>query len=275
MNRIALLLGVLGASWLIAGCPGGGEKPAEGEGGATATSDAKPPTDGLKALVKEDVTIGKPTRFYKNIKPIENGDTVWVIYTGKFKDGKVFDTNDPKAKPEAKPFAFTVGVGSVIKGWDEGILGMLPGGVRKLSVPYKLGYNERELPNIPKYSDLYFEVKVLDYTKFGEERTYGSFDQKVGAGKVVGPKSKVTLHTLVTDCAGTVIEDTRKSGKPVTVTLGKEETFPVIEDGLLGMKPGGVRELSVPPAIGFRADPNSGLEGNTLFYITLFLQSVE
>lgn len=274
MNRYALLIGVLGVSGLLAGCPGGDQKTAEGEGAQGTTSPAKPPTDGLKDLVKEDVVIGKPTRFYKNIKPLDNGDTVWVIYTGRFKDGKVFDTNDPKQKKEAKPFAFTVGTGGVIKGWDEGLLGMLPGGERKLSVPYKLGYNERELPNIPKYSDLYFDVKVLDYVKFGEERTYSAYDQKVGTGKKVGANSKLTIHTLVTDCAGNVIDDTRKV-KPVTVTLGKEETFPVIEDGLIGMKEGGVRELSVPPAIGFRADPASGLDGNTLFYVTIFLQKVE
>lgn len=273
MNRISFILAAIGLTAILVGCKGGEQK--SPEQGAQATTDVKPPTDGLKELVKEDVTVGKPNRFNPKIKPIEPGDTVWVIYTGKFKDGKVFDTNDPKQKEGAKPFAFTVGVGQVIKGWDEGIVGMLPGGVRKLSVPFAMGYNDRELPNIPKYSDLYFDVTVLDYVKSGEERTYGVHDQKKGTGKPVTESSVVHLHTVISDCAGNVIEDSRKAGPAIKVALGKEETFPVIEDGLLGMRAGGIRELSVPPILGFRTDPQSGMESQTLFYVTLILEKVE
>jgi FKBP-type peptidyl-prolyl cis-trans isomerase len=273
MNRISFILAAIGFAAVLFGCKGGEEKTPE-QGGQTTSSD-KPPTDGLKELIKEDVKVGKGTRFHPNVKPIAAGDLVWVVYTGKFKDGKVFDTNDPKQKEGAKPFAFTVGVGQVIKGWDEGIVGMLPGGERKLSVPFALGYNERELPNIPKYTDLYFDVKVLDYVKAGEERTYGVYDQKKGTGKTVTENSVVHLHTVISDCAGNLIEDSRKAGDAIKVTLGKEETFPVIEDGLLGMKAGGIRELAVPPILGFRTDPGSGMDAQTLFYVTLILEKVE
>ncbi len=271
MNRLPLLIAILGCTLLLAGCPGK-SAPAEGEGGTSA--QVEPPKDGLKELVIEDVVVGKPTRFNPKVKPLEKGDTVWVIYTGKFKDGKVFDTNDPKQKAGAKPFSFTIGVGQVIAGWEEGFIGMLPGGERKLSVPYAKGYNDRELPNIPKYSDLYFDVKVLDYVKFDEMGTYGMFDKKVGTGKKVDKNSKVTVHTIITDCAGNMLEDTRKT-KAVTFALGKEETFPVVEDGLIGMREGGIREMAVPPLIGFRTDPQSGMEAQTLFYLTLELLKVE
>lgn len=271
MNRLPLLIAILGCTFLLAGCPSKTE-PKEGEAGPA--TKVEPPKDGLKELIKEDIVVGKPTRFSPKARPVEKGDTLWVIYTGRFKDGKVFDTNDPKQKEGAKLFSFTVGVGQVIAGWDEGFIGMLPGGERKLSVPFAKGYNDRELPNIPKYSDLYFDVKLIDYVKFDEMLTYGMFDKKVGSGKAVVKDSKVTVHTIITDCAGNMLEDTRKT-KPVVFQLGKEETFPVIEDGLLGMRPGGIRELSVPPMIGFRTDPQSGMEAQTLFYVTLELLKVE
>mgnify|MGYP000928135466 FL=1 len=111
MNRISFILAAIGLAAVLSGCKGGDEKTTEQ--GAQAASTEKPPTDGLKELIKEDIKVGKGTRFYPNVKPIAPGDLVWVIYTGKFKDGKVFDTNDPKQKEGAKPFAFTVGVGQV------------------------------------------------------------------------------------------------------------------------------------------------------------------
>src|SRR5262245_39436938 len=62
---------------------------------------------------------------------VRAGDAVQVYYTGTYKDGKQFDSN----KKSGKPYDVTVGAGTVIKGWDEGLMGMKVGGVRKLIVP--------------------------------------------------------------------------------------------------------------------------------------------
>jgi FKBP-type peptidyl-prolyl cis-trans isomerase len=90
------------------------------------------------------------------------GDEVWVIYTGKFVNGQVFDSN---AKPGAEPFHFTVGKGSVIQGWDQGLIGMKKGGKRKLSIPFILAYGVQGRQGIPPQSDLYFDVELKDVLK--------------------------------------------------------------------------------------------------------------
>ena len=87
------------------------------------------------------------------------GKTVTVNYTGMFEDGKVFDTS---LQPGRKPFEFVLGDGQVIKGWDEGIDGMLVGGKRKLTIPPHLAYGERGAGGvIPPSATLIFEVELL------------------------------------------------------------------------------------------------------------------
>lgn len=94
--------------------------------------------------------------------PVANGDEVTVMYTGKFRDGRVFDSN---AKPGGIPFRFKVGSGEVIRGWDLGIIGMRKGGQRKLSIPFSLAYGPRGTGAIPPESDLYFDITLVDVVK--------------------------------------------------------------------------------------------------------------
>lgn len=247
--------------------------------GPTATVEQTgPPKDGLKELIKEDVKVGKATPYNPGVKPVAAGDTVWVTYTGKFKDGRVFDTNDKAQKPDAKPFSFSVGMGSVIKGWEEGLVGMMPGGIRKLSIPWKLAYREAgQPPTIPPYSDLFFEVKLHDLMKPGEDTTYGMYDVKKGTGAVVGRSSTCTVHTTVREVDGTVVDDTKTMGKkqPATFTIGKEQTLLAIEDAMQGMRVGGVREVQLPPAVAFQPSTDTGVSGQMMYYVRIELLSVK
>ena len=87
----------------------------------------------------------------------KKGDTVDVHYTGWLKDGTKFDSSVGK-----KPFGFQLGAGMVIKGWDEGVAGMKPGGKRKLIIPSELGYGKRGAGGvIPPDAELTFEVELL------------------------------------------------------------------------------------------------------------------
>jgi len=86
------------------------------------------------------------------------GDNVRVHYTGWLKSGQKFDSSLDRGQP----LVFPVGMGRVIKGWDEGLLTMKVGGKRKLVIPAHLGYGDRGAGGvIPPGATLIFEVELL------------------------------------------------------------------------------------------------------------------
>lgn len=113
-----------------------------------------PPTQSPPSITKltiVDAQIGTGS-------PAASKNTITVNYTGMFIDGKVFDSSVGK-----QPFAFEVGTGKVIPGWDQGILGMRVGGKRRLTIPPDLAYGEKGIPGtIPPNSTLIFDVELLD-----------------------------------------------------------------------------------------------------------------
>ncbi len=99
----------------------------------------------------EDITVGtgaSPTK----------GAVVKVHYTGTLTNGSKFDSS----RDRGQPFQFVIGVGQVIRGWDEGVASMQVGGRRTLYVPPELGYGVRGYPPvIPGNSELVFDVELL------------------------------------------------------------------------------------------------------------------
>lgn len=130
--------------------PAGSAKPAEQPKPAEA---APPPTN--EKMEQKDLVVGKGAE-------AKAGDNVKVHYVGTLTDGKEFDSS----KKSGKPFEFELGAGRVIKGWDQGVAGMKPGGKRKLTIPPSLAYGARGFPPvIPPNSTLVFEVELLEVAK--------------------------------------------------------------------------------------------------------------
>jgi FKBP-type peptidyl-prolyl cis-trans isomerase FkpA len=98
-----------------------------------------------------DLTVGTG-------KEAKAGDFVIVHYTGRLANGKKFDSSVDRDEP----FTFQLGMGKVIKGWDQGVAGMKEGGKRKLIIPPELGYGAKGFPpDIPPNAQLIFEVELL------------------------------------------------------------------------------------------------------------------
>ena len=106
---------------------------------------------GVSELNIEDIVVGGG-------EEAKDGNKVSVHYVGTLTDGTKFDSS----RDRGDPFTFTLGAGEVIKGWDQGILGMKVGGTRKLTIPPELGYGEAGAgSDIPPNSTLIFEVELL------------------------------------------------------------------------------------------------------------------
>jgi len=91
----------------------------------------------------------------------EAGQRVSVHYEGRLEDGEVFDAS----RPRGQPFAFTIGAGQVIRGWEQGVAGMKIGETRRLTIPPELGYGAAGAGGvIPRNATLVFEIELVDVT---------------------------------------------------------------------------------------------------------------
>ena len=103
-------------------------------------------------LKTEDIVVGTG-------KAAARGALVTAHYRGWLEDGTEFDSSYSRGKP----FQCVIGTGRVIKGWDQGLMGMQVGGVRSLYVPAHLAYGERSMgAHIKPNSNLRFEIELLE-----------------------------------------------------------------------------------------------------------------
>lgn len=100
-----------------------------------------------------DITAGSGN----TVKP---GDTVAVVYKGWLTNGELFDQSPTNDQGQTEAFSFKLGAGQVIRGWEQGIVGMKVGGERRLVIPSEFGYGKQGNQIIPPDSMLIFDVYV-------------------------------------------------------------------------------------------------------------------
>ena len=141
VSQIALAL-VLGAALSAAGCGGSNS--------STSPSTSAPPSAPFSQTDLREGTGATATQ----------GRTVIVSYTGWLYDPTKTESKGAQFDSSAT-FSFQLGVGRVIQGWDQGVVGMKVGGQRRLIIPPNLGYGAQMVGSIPPNSTLVFDIMLL------------------------------------------------------------------------------------------------------------------
>jgi len=145
--RALVVFATLGSSTQV-GC----SKPVEELSSGFKPAPGAPAPPAPKTLETQDTVAGKG-------RDAKTGDSVNVQYTGTLLDGTKFDSSYDHG---GEPFKFTLGQGQVIKGWDQGVVGMKVGGKRRLRIPPDLAYGTRgSPPTIPPGAALVFDVELV------------------------------------------------------------------------------------------------------------------
>lgn len=200
------------------------------------------------------------------------GDTVLVHYVGvRSADGTEFDNSFDRGEP----FSVTLGRGGVIPGWEQGLVGVKGGGRRQLDIPADLAYGDQPQGDVIQAGDaLSFVIDTLVVvppsdladapvdpvpTSNGAE-ALTTEDVAVGDGPAVVDGSTVFVEIVAyRGDTAEEINTTWGAGGPVSLTVSPDATLPGLYEGLLGMKAGGRRLMTMPPSAAFGDGGNEEL----------------
>ncbi|MDJ0770911.1 MAG: FKBP-type peptidyl-prolyl cis-trans isomerase [Ilumatobacter sp.] len=207
------------------------------------------------------------------------GDTVVVDYQGiRSIDGEPFDDSYSRGVP----FDFPLGRGSVIQGWDQGLIGAQGGSLVKLDIPGDLAYGATPPPGVIQADDpltFVIEVRAVIPSVTGDDAPLDlevetsidaveltSYDVDVGDGPAAEVGSTVIMHLLlIRGDNRAVIFNTWELGDPVNVLVEDGQTIPGIFEGIQGAQPGTLRVITMPAELAFGTEgaPTLGLPGGT------------
>ena len=235
--------------------------------------DSKPAVDTVATVVDSSAA---PKTFVDSIAPLPT-DTRFRMFSESYAGGE--------------PLEFTLGMGLVIPGWEKGLLDMKPGEVRKLYVPYQMGYGENSLEGVPEYSDLFFIVELVSADPPMEPDVFPKsveglkwreaakglkvYDEKIGNGKPAVVGSVLKTHYTGWLLSGRKFGSSKDIGKPLQVVMGAGKMIKGWEVGLEGMREGGVRWFRVSPAMGYGATAYSMIPSNSTLIFRVELLSSE
>lgn len=212
------------------------------------------------------------------------GDMVKVHYTGSLTDGKKFDSSHDRGEP----IAFKLGIGQVIKGWDEGISLMKPGGKARLTIPGNLAYGERGSGNtIPPNATLIFDVELVEIVELvkpfdltGAQEQVTSSGLKIlklnetdGTSPVKGKEVAVHYSGWLED--GSKFDSSVDRGQPFTFKLGLGQVIKGWDEGIALLKVGEKARLIIPSALGYGEQGNPRIPPNSTLLFDVELISAQ
>ena len=215
-----------------------------------------------------DITIGSGTEAIS--KTIVSTDfTIWVqgVVSGTEKTDDMFIASSADS---GAPTMFTLGRGdTVFAGWEQGVYGMKVGGKRLLIIPPDLAYGAQGYAEIPANAILVMEIILTDVhqpqvaTPVNESdyTTTASglkvYDLEVGQGETPQQGQTVTVHYTGWLSDGSQFDSSVDRNTPLSFVIGSGQVIPGMDEGVAGMKPGGKRQLVIPPDLGY-GDSGSG-----------------
>lgn len=200
--------------------------------------------------------------------------TGW-LYSADSTGGK--STQFDSSIERGQPFKFVLGFEQVIPGWDQGVSGMKVGGKRELIIPSDLAYGEQDLGIIPPNSTLIFEVELLEVNDLRSD--VGIDDLVVGEGAEATPGMIIKVHYTgwlmnadSTDSKGSKFDSSYDAGEMLELPIARNRVIPGWDLGILGMKVGGTRRLTIPPHLAY-GDRDLGIippNSTLIFDVELF-----
>lgn len=230
-----------------------------------------PPDKTPTELIITDITDGTG-------RLIAEGDTVWVDYIGiRSENGVEFDNSYDRGQP----IAFTVGVGSVIRGWDEGLIGAKAGGQRRLDIPADMAYGDNPPGGVIEAGDaLTFMLEVravvatttpddipeIDAAEYPPTSELEVVDLSIGDGATIAIGDSAIVHLMIANAeSGEVIFETWSEGQATLIEVIEGYSIAGLFEGIQGMAVGGIRTMSMPSELAFGDEgiPELNLDSGT------------
>lgn len=223
-----------------------------------------------EAIADEDYTVTDSGLKYYDIETGTGespsvGQPVRIHFAAWLEDGTLL----ADSREQGQPLTFLVGNGDVLPGWDEGVLTMMPGGIRQLVIPPALAFGE-ESPGgqIPANATIITRLELVETLEPGPteppevaeedltttESGLQYYDLEVGSGDPVEVGQNLTLQYTGWLTDGTRFDSSYSRGTPLPYTLGSGQAIPGWDEGLVGMNIGGRRLLIIPASLAYGAE---------------------
>ncbi|MFZ0543862.1 MAG: FKBP-type peptidyl-prolyl cis-trans isomerase [Candidatus Promineifilaceae bacterium] len=277
---LALLIAACGPAETSNGSSGSTDSTGSSDGSESITADSAESTDSIGSSTvvsdfdiygdakEEDYTTTESGLQYYIFEEgdgpaPEPGEVVSVHYTGYLEDGTQFDSS----VDSGEPLSFAIGKGLVIPGWDEGISLLKLGDKGRLILPPDLGYGEQGAGGgvIPPNATLIFDVELVNIQPGApesptevDEADYITTDSGLkyidlveGDGETAEPGMQVSVHYTGWLTDGVKFDSSLDRGQPLTFNLGTGSVIDGWDEGVTGMKVGGVRQLWIPADLAY------------------------